>query len=490
MADKALSSKMGRVWVQPGGANQPVYLLNCTDLGDITEPKGSVELIRCFDANGDPQVVGETQSPPDPVTVTITGLLQNERSALEKLEGPFAVYNLMRDGGKADIWANYVRGQLVQRCRISQRTLSGTAAREEDGEATSAFDIEGWPPLIDIDLLDITQLTNALGNVPANGIWANTDKRNQGDQGLPKREPGDEIWLALDSAAGAKPTVAYSLDFGNTIQATAADPFAIDDDATAVTVFYIGRTDKRALVAKKGVAASQGKVAYSDDTGATWTEVNVGGAAAGHGPVMGAGLFALDRTHIWMGSLAGYIYKSTNGGESFTAVEAGAIHAGAYNAIHFADDQYGVAAGAAGVVALSNDGGDNWTAATVPVAEAINACVRLDKTRLWVATATGKLYYSEDEGVTWTQRTGWTGSGTGAIKALAFANEYEGYMLHDNATPVGSVLRTFNGGYDWEVLTTPTNGGLNALAVARGNRALVAGAAVSANPFVAKVDRP
>ena len=45
---KALTSRMGALWVQPDGPNTEPKFLGCHELGDLSEAEGGVELIRCF----------------------------------------------------------------------------------------------------------------------------------------------------------------------------------------------------------------------------------------------------------------------------------------------------------------------------------------------------------------------------------------------------------------------------------------------------------
>ena len=49
------------------------------------------------------------------------------------------------------------------------------------------------------------------------------------------------------------------------------------------------------------------------------------------------------------------------------------------------------------------------------------------------------------------------------------------YRAKDSAVPVGTVLRTINGGHDWEAITTPTNVGLNHIQAGSGTLAYAVG---------------
>ena len=100
----------------------------------------------------------------------------------------------------------------------------------------------------------------------------------------------------------------------------------------------------------------------------------------------------------------------------------------------------------------------------------------LDGDNVWVGTAGGELYYTDDGGETWTQRS-FSGSGAGAIKSIEFApgSTLFGFMLHDSASPVGTVFSTIDGGYTWDAVTTFTNAGLNGIAVIDQNTAFFTG---------------
>lgn len=488
MSDTAFTSKNSRVWIQPGGANKPLYLLSCSTLGDIQEDKGALEVIRCLSNDGKGwTVVGETTAPPEKVTTSIESLLFQDRDWLEKIDCPYALYVMSRKGGRADLFSNYIRGQIVANARTVTRTYAGMVSRDEDAPATLSADIEAWPPLLDIDLLSIVRLTTSSA-LALNDIWANPDERCAEDFGG-VLDAGSIATIVCDSAAGpAKAAVLLTTNSGSTWTATAAQPGDAGENLQAVTRFFVGATTRRILVAQEKKAAGQGKVHYSDDNGATWSTVNIGGATAAQGAVKGKSLFALDANHIWLASALGYIYFSSDGGQTWTAQNSGTVTAGDYQCIHFADALVGIAGAAAGIVAVTRDGGANWSAATaISGTPVVNTCFAIDEYRLWVGCANGKLYYTEDGGVTWTERAGWSGSGVGQVKDLFFFNEYQGFMLSNTAAPVGTVLRTINGGTTWEAITTPTNSGLNTMAVVNENIVYAVGEVNTATGVILRV---
>jgi photosystem II stability/assembly factor-like uncharacterized protein len=474
---QAYNSRSGALWVQPGGPNSPVYFLGCHDLDAIAEPRiGGKTPIRKFNPSGNGWLtVGTNRTPPDSVTASITGLLLKQKDWLEKLDCPFNLFVLMRSCGPADIFTSYDRGFALRNADVLTRTYENLVRREEETESTVAAEISADPGLTQIDPIVIDRLSTAEIN-SFNSIWTNKDLTCFGDCG-DTVEPGDLIFAAADSAVGpATGNVFYSIDGGVTFTVMATDPFAAGFHVMAVTSFMVGAITRRVLVSREGLGATQGQVAYTDNNGASWTVVSIGGAAVGHGCTTGRGLFALDSRHIWLASADGYIYFSEDGGATWTAVEAGVIAVTPYTFVHFSDANYGIAGSAADVIVTTRDGGVTWTVATATGGAGDMLCgYRLDSNRLWLGDDDGKLWFSRDNGVTWTQRTGWTGSGVGDVMDISFVNDIVGYMASNSAAPVGTILRTIDGGYTWSVLATPTNLGLNDIDIGDSDIAFVAG---------------
>lgn len=479
MSDKALTSRNGALWIQPNGPSplNPVYLLGCHDLGDLTIPEGDISPLRCFKTDGSGwNVIGETTAPPDMPSTSIDTLLFRQRDWLEKM-GPcaFSLYALARDCGDASVFSNYVRGEILTNARLTEKTYANLAKREEDVEMTLSVPIKGWE-VLDVDDLHADLVAHA-SIVDQNDVIANPEQRCQGDCG-DTLTVGQDVYTVTDGAGAAKPEVYLSTNEGVTFTAGATDPYAVADNVMAITRFIVGKSTVRLVIGLDAPAGAQGSINYSDDGFATAaTTVNIGGAAAGHGVTYGGGLFALDQFHIWLASAAGYIYKSIDGAVTWTAVESAGVTAGDYTQVHFCNTVDGVAVAAAGIVATSHDGGDSWQAATVIGAGAAGnlTCQRFDQNRILVGDDAGKLWYSDDDGVTWTQITNFVGSGAGDVRDLHIVNDHVIWMITDSAAPVGTVHHTINGGYNWTAVDTPTNVGLNAIWAANEHLAYVVG---------------
>lgn len=454
----ALTTRQGALWIQPSGPNTEVFFLGCHDLSDISENAGSVELLRCMSKKGGWRTVGATQSPPDAVSTSIENMTFSARDWLEKITCRFTLYAMHRIGGEPDIFTNYVRAVILNNARITGITDKAIVHHKEENASTQSRDIEAWPPVIRTGTLtarrQTTAETTALNDVYTYSPLDCEDRVN----------PGDKV-IATADASGYTGNVLQSLNAGVSWAALAADPFASGKPILSGVAFPISDTVTRLLVAKEAPVGAQGQVAYSDDNGATWTLVSIGGATAAHGAVDSGALFALDQSHIWLASALGYVYFSSDGGLTWTAQTAGTLTVEDLHAVSFIDENYGMAAGENDAILFSSDGGTTWEAVTATGSGDDIYCVAPSGDYWWVGTSGGDMYYSRDDGATWTARS-FSGAGVGSVDDIVFANELVGYAIHNTAAPVGSILVTINGGYSWKAITTPANAGLNALTIA------------------------
>lgn len=492
--DKAMTTKKGAIFIQPDGPNTRLRYLNARTLGGLKIDNGSRELIQSYTATGTYVTNGSKKKAPGMVSTSMEILLKRKPEWFERLSPTsgytcqFPIYIAEHTCGRADDPDNFVRLLRLNQCDISTETYDNIVNRMDENESMYNVDIEAEPPAHLIHEQVARRLTSAEVNA-FNDIWVSTDFQCDPDCGT-TYSAGDVAFAVCDSTSSATPNVYFTFNGGTTWTVGGTDPGTTDDDIAACTAFPIGNGRLRYMVAKLQATTTQGQIFYSDATigslPTSWTAVSIGGATANHNAAKAGCLFALDREHIWLATQVGYIYFSSDGGATWTAQESGTIHSGAYNFIHFSDESYGIAVGAADVVAVTSNGGASWTAATATGASAaINSCWRIDNNRLW-CSASGRLYYSNDNGVTWTRRTGFTNDGTGTIKSMAWLNEYDGFIVHDNASPVGTCQMTINGGYTWKDITTPTNAGLNSVRAVNNNLAYFCGEPQGSLGFLGK----
>lgn len=467
MTDNVFTTQQGALWVQPGGPNTEPHFLGCVDLGDISEPLGSVDIIRCMDRKGGWKTVGSTHAPPDVVTTSIDSLTFGVRSWLDKLACEFTLFAMQRECGEADIFTNYVRALALGHARITSLSDKQIVHHVDDKESTQSRDISARPPVIRTgDLTARRQTTGETQNI--NDVYV-YQPINCDD---PCPTPG-ETALAVTDSTLYNEDVLRTLNGGAAWSILSGEPFSAGEDVISCVAFPISNTVTRLLVAQVAVATNFGRVSYSDDSGATWTEVVF--PINGHGAADSGSLFALDQSHVWLGSAKGYVYFSSDGGVTWTAQTAGTLTVKDVHSVSFADENNGMAGCADDILLVTSDGGVTWalTSAVTGAGSNINA-VAPSGDYWWAATATGELFYSKDDGATWTERS-FSGSGTGTVDDIAWANELIGYAIHNTAAPLGSILVTINGGFSWKAITTPANSGLNSLAVADWNTVYAVG---------------
>lgn len=462
------SRKSGALWILPNGPNTRPEYLPCHDLEDIQENRGSSTLIQCIDATGQYRSLDTTLDAPELATFQLSTFIGKVADFIETVKCPFPLIVNLRTCGRADSFENYDRSYIVQAQRITTVTLSGLVRKDEDVAAMHTFDVEAFPDILRIfrltplnesvsesaDITDVTFLDDP-------SCWDSCGESNT----------GCSYGFATSRALGGSPSdiasVLLKTPTVGTWTPTAADPFAAGEDIAAVTVFKVGQNTTRILVARGTTdAGNPAEVAYSDDSGATWTNVNVG-TTNGQYFVGAKSLISFNRYDIWGVTTGGYIYKSEDGGATWTAQESGVITSSNYYVIQFVPGNPSILYAGAddGTVSKTTNGGTTWGSTTAaPGSDGIVGLAVLSSDRVWVGDDTGHLFYTNDGGTTWNSRS--YGGSTGAsrpVEDIVFPNDYVGFLVQ-NVAGSGSLYKTINGGFSWELQTgMPTNTGFNAI---------------------------
>lgn len=472
MAREAFSTKDGATWIQTGGPNTIPYYLGCTDVDSIDESGGLIDtLYRCFTTDGTGwRTVGASISPPDPVKTALTTYIGEVANYLESISCPVTLFFHSRDAGKADLFTNYKRSFVLSNCLVGDKSYENVVMKETDDLGSQKFSITAYPPVHKI--YQVTPVRQSISStISLNNITFCNSVRCATDSGAAQAicTTGYATGNAPTGSPSTTTDVLYTSDAGSTWTATSADPFAATEDIRGITCFPISSTITRVIVSRGTTdAGNPAEIAYSDDTGTTWTTVNVGSTNAQY-VQNSEGLFSLDQYTIWMVTNGGYIYFSSDGGVTWSTQSAGTATTNALHCVHAASNRVVWAAGASDTILRSLDGGTTWAAVTASGSgSTINSIFALDAQRAWVGTANGRLYYTLDGGTTWTRRR-YTDDTAGSTHAIKFVNSLIGWMIHDTASPVGSIFRTIDGGYTWEKYTTPTNAGLNDISVCSNN---------------------
>lgn len=456
----ALYAGAGGLWVmRKGTALRPEFLL-CHGASDLTEPEGDITLTYCADPSEPNKFVpnGSYQAAPGPRTTTITGATRKGVTAMEIIKRcPLHLYFQYTECGRKDIFGNGFKGTVFMDATITNRGKAGVVARS-DGDQTEAlrtYDVSAPSSFDynrDLNVARVTlEFTEALNAIAPFG-FADCDNLCV--------EPCESLVIVGDATSGSPSDTALgalSINEGQDFDAFAAQPFAAAQNIASVATFQLGANTKRIVVARGTTdAGNPAEISYSDDSGATWTDVDVG-STNGQFAYGAHSLFALDLYHMWLVTSGGYIYFSEDGGQSWDAQEEGVLTAGVYRAIHFSDANNGYAVAAGDIIVKTTDGGATWSATTTTgTASALNTVAVIGKNDAYVGTAGGKLFRTTDGGTTWTEQT-FSGSGTGGVTTIKAYNKLVLYMTHNTAGNVGRIFRTVDAGFDWELLTMPAS---------------------------------
>lgn len=453
---------MGVIWLQPDGPNTTVYPLFCHNTDGPDEPLGDVTTRMCRTERGW-QTVLRSQGLPGESTLSIEARMEKTRSWLQYQSGrrkSMPVYIQSSHCGPVTEFSNYEVGTPIHNAIITSRGRSAMVrgmADAGDGAADATamtFDLSGEPgPLAEYWPLVITFRTIAEAE-PLRDIWMDAQTWGACDCAADGCEVGTIVPDA--TGPGSSADIWHTTSGWVTGAAGATDPFAVAEDVAFVVRFALDRDTTRIIVGRGTTdAGNPAEIGYSDNAGATWTNVNVGttnGEYFAHG---GAG-FALDSKHIWVCTDQGNIFFSSNAGLTWTDQGAPApAPVEDLLCIRFLDENYGCCvggtAGASSVFLSTVDGGAHWTLGTGPAANQMSGIAVLDSCHLWATMYNGALYYSNDYGTTWTQRVLLQpATRLGDIDAWdEFNMAICGYRTIA-ATTYATVWRTVNGGADWE----------------------------------------
>jgi len=459
---KPLKSNATSTYVQLEPGTEPHYIGDCVAIDSIPNPRGGVSLIQCIDPWGNYKTMGDKQDAPGTIDFTLENLLFRAASWLEDLDCSFSVYAL-QGCGKRGVFGDWLRGVAVQNCRITDDPMSNVAQRTGQDEILHSHEVSGWTPRHDYRQMTVTRIPNASAQA-FNTIDGCSIIRCDDDCG--DRTPLGEVMVAGAQASGAATADVFrSVNSGETWAATATDPFTVNTESVvSIRCFMIDNTTTRILALRSTNAGAPLQCSYSDDGGTTWTRVTIGVTNAEAG-VRDQSLMVLGYDNIWACTSLGRVYKSTDGGVSWTNLTTAlaASGASALNAVHFYNEKVGYAAGAGGVTIKTLDGGINWAATTV-VPAAVNTLWTFSAYRVLAGTSTGRVYQTWDGGVTWTAMNNFNGAGVGAVNNIKMLNAMDGFMIHQTAAPIGYLFRTIDGGYSWVRHDNPsTFAGLNAV---------------------------
>jgi len=481
MAD--VTSAWNIAWVQPDGPGTVPRMLTCYALDSITVPKGSWARQQCWDPVTNEWVTeGMTQDPPDMASATLEGLTRESADFLEKTlrkNCPVYVYVNATKCPPRGAFGGFDRGKVMKAARVESEEESGLLARDTQEQSLESYDfvIDGVEKYFSADAYrrTLSQTEEATDVMFLGGPTC------AGDCG-PEIERCEIGYLALQALGAATADYLYTTDGGVTWAVVSADPLAglINGlNVSSTGAFSLGGNRWRIFAAQGTTSAGVAPViAYADvDIIATpgttvWTQVTPTSIpVADYFPYNGS-LCVLDQYHIWAGTDNGDIFFSDDGGLTYTLQYTDSTNDD-IRCIRFLNKDFGVyvggATGASNVMGYTEDGGLNWTEVTITGigATAMINSVAIHTESSWtVADEDGAIWKTWDKGQTaFTQMpqppvaglTAW-----GDISELMAIDEcciWASAEATIGGNSIGLIMRTIDGGYDWDVWQTASGDG-------------------------------
>lgn len=284
------------------------------------------------------------------------------------------------------------------------------------------------------------------------------------------------LTIAAGGSVGTPADIIFSLNKGASWAAHDIDTLGATQTPSALDC--VG--DYLVVVANGDCALHYALLSEFDGvTDPTWTRVTTGFNAAG----CPADISFADSKAYVVGN-GGYIYELTDPVGGVTVLDAGNATTDDFNAVHAPSDNFVVAVGNNGAIAVSENG-TNFRRITPPVVAGVHfLSVWVKSEKVWLIGANnGNLYHTLNGGKTWTTQS-FPGSGSGNVYAIAFSTDSVGYMAHATSTPSGRILRTFDGGNSWVILpegvgSLPAHASTRTLATCRYDPNFVVGGGVA-----------
>lgn len=484
MPEGFVTGGQGNFFVQTEAAD-PFDLLTCTGVGDLPLPKGDLTPEYCPDPehSGEFIIDGKIRGEPAAATTTLERPLSTVYNWLLEQTCSFNALVAWMCGGVRAVTTNFKVAAVLFGVESSNSTILAPVARQpgDDGRVLTNADITYDDRRM---IYPIAFLTQTLANTAdANGI-AFLPAACESACG-PARGLCEIGFMGLDGTQ-YNSEVKYTLDGGATWAQTATDPFLYDGGDTGKPLLIeLADGAYRVIVPRISVAVGEyAEIAYSDDGGATWTNVYVGTVA---GQFI-TKLFMYQGT-IWATASGGYIYVCEDIGVTWTAQEAGVETVQTLRDVVMYSSLVGYAVGDTNAFLYTVNGGTDWALRIGPAVLTNLRSVAVNFTDyVFVGAADGTLYYTVDRGENWLTRRAF---GAGSVDWVAFdkTRRYFGGLIHNTGAPVGTAYRSFDGGASWETPTGQTatwNSGLNDGWICDQNNFYVVGNTHGGLTFVAK----
>ncbi len=221
------------------------------------------------------------------------------------------------------------------------------------------------------------------------------------------------------------------------------------------------------------VCGNYGTILFSADRGKNWQPQK-----SGISDFLLCTITFVDRQRGWAGGVGGRVVHTVDGGttwqEQNTGTDSNILD------LFFLDAKKGWAVGEFGTVIHTADGGSTWSEQREPQDTLYNDVFFVDESFGWIVGEFGTILHTTDDGATWTPQEcrdivpqagafEWERP-LPALYGLYFLDRRRGWIVGMD----GVILKTVDGGVNWEKIESGTDKPLYSLAV-QGNRGWIVG---------------
>lgn len=417
---------------------EPLGDLNPIDIPDPSQPNAFV-------------TVDVTRSAPDLGEISIIEYPQiNRLSLAEKMKKQLCRWAFILKAsncGRKDVltdWQSLFLVQGVQATELDYGTLSQFAENEADQFTTTAnhLGVERVFPIRAEEKAASVVLAEVLDVIYADQLSCGT---------CAPYSDGCQMKFALTAANTGSVGLSGQIVFSKNGSTYNTDDINSLAGGNGTSLIAVGQY----LIVTQAVGAQQHhyalKSAVTDTPNSyNWTAVSTGYNASGGGLCSAVGKSG----RLFVGGQGGYVYASDNPTSSVTAITSADITTNDINAISYYQGNL-LAVGASNTILLSTNADNDINAITFGSITGDSSLIGVDLTacKIWssstfeVGSANGKVFYTNDGGLTWYQR--------GLPITPTYINDIQyddfvliGAMAVQTATS-GYILRTVDGGRNW-----------------------------------------
>lgn len=478
-SNENLGQNFIRAFTQRGGPSptNPVRFAGMDDqylmIGDISRPdRGSINPINVNDPNvrGLFKQTGITIDAPDIPSAEVT--FKQKYGGIPwykfRLNCPVSFYESEGlCGDPADPLNGWLTMNILSRGLSSDKTYAGRTPFDGSDESTAAVQFSFLGDVYSVGGIAVGEVaavdvTTEVIDVVYGGFAQCSDCGPSND--------GTRWIYALQQTAGGSSAVLgkvlYSTDGGASWTASAITGLGVGVLVTAIKI--VGQY--LVVLAKTENAYYAAQINQSTGAPGAWTKVTTGFVSTKTPNDM----FVESPTRVYFVADGGYIYVSTDILSGVSVLSAAGATINNLNRIHGGAGVL-LAVGASNTMLKSTNRGVSWAATSGSVTGAHSAVAVNSPQQYYVGTldTTGKVWYTENGGASWTQLN-LPGAALAGVQDIVFPTAEAGWIAATRSGPTAALFGTVLGGTLWGESNTsrlpgnlPTFGRANRLAVPR-----------------------